>query len=189
MNQAALSDIKTRGNNSIHPESTTDLYVIFHIDAYAFALPLMMAERIFRAVKISHFPKMPAHVLGLINVHGSVIPVFNIRHIFGLPQREVKPEDQLIIASSADHRLAFMADRVTGVTERTGQQIVPAKDIYPGLQKMIDGIILFHDGLILIYKPEKIFDMDTLNLIDLALMQKANASTRKAITRTGKKKD
>ena len=180
MIQAAAADMETQENSIVHPELITNQYVLFDIDEYSFAIPVMMVERIVHAVKISNVPNMPSNICGVINVHGKVIPVFNIRRIFGLPDRKVKLGDQLIIASSTDRRVAFMADRVTGVTERTEQQVVPADDVFPGMQKILEGLIFYEDGLILIYKLDKLFDMDTEQYIDLTLMQKANASSIKA---------
>ncbi len=96
----------------------TDHFVVFTLDQLNFALPVSIVDTIVRAVIITPVPGTPVSVLGVINVKGKITPVFNIRRLFGLPERELKLTDQLIIARTSEHTISFFTDMVSGVTNR-----------------------------------------------------------------------
>ena len=60
--------------------------VNFNLDDQKYALFLSAVIRIIRVVEITSLPKAPEIVLGVINMHGQIIPVSNIRERFQLPQ-------------------------------------------------------------------------------------------------------
>ena len=55
-------------------------------------------------------PKAPKIVLGVVNVQGKIIPVFNLRKRFGLRERETNLGDQLVIAHAAGRSVALVVD-------------------------------------------------------------------------------
>jgi len=148
-----------------------DHFVVFTLDQLNFALPVSIVDTIVRVVKITPVPKTPVSVLGVINVKGKIVPVFNIRGLFGLPDRELKLTDQLIIARTSEHTIAFASDMVTGVTNRLDRKIVTADKVFPGLEKIIEGLVFFEDGMILIYNLEKLFTLENMEMLNLALME------------------
>src|SRR3990170_1876614 len=62
-----------------------------------YALPLAAVERVVRAVEITPLPKAPPMVLGIVNIGGHIVPVFNVRSRFRLPERDMDLRDQLIL--------------------------------------------------------------------------------------------
>jgi len=72
--------------------------IVFTLDAQRYALHLSAVERAIRMVEITPLPKAPEIVIGVVNIHGAVIPVLNIRKRFRLPEREPDLGDQLIVA-------------------------------------------------------------------------------------------
>lgn len=129
----------------------SDRLLAFALDRQRYALPLSSVENSIRAVEITPLPKAPPIVKGVINVHGRVIPVIDVRKRFGLPQRELGPSDHLIIAHTPKRRVALVVDRVVGVMEKAEQDIVKAEAVVPhtgyvaGVLKLPDGLILIHD--------------------------------------------
>ena len=92
--------------------------VVFCLDGQRYALPLAAVRRIVRAVEVTPLPGAPAIVLGAIDVEGSVLPVLDIRRRFLLPEREIGPADQFLIASTARRAVALVIDEAHGVIER-----------------------------------------------------------------------
>ena len=61
--------------------------VTFSLDDRKFALYVSVVQRIVRVVEVTALPKGPEIVVGIINLQGQVIPVFDIRMRFHLPAR------------------------------------------------------------------------------------------------------
>ncbi len=154
------------------PFTPEDQFVIFSLDRNDFALPAGIVERIIRSINITGVPGMQENVLGVINLHGQAIPVFDIRKIFNLPSGEIKLSDLFILVCISGRTISIVADSVKGITSRKDQKIIPAGEIFPGMEKILEGLIFFEDGMILIYEPEKLFTLQNLGKIDMKVLGK-----------------
>jgi purine-binding chemotaxis protein CheW len=144
--------------------------VVFRLDAQRYALPLSAVERIVPAVEVTPLPKAPAIVLGVIDVEGRVLPVLNIRRRFGLPDKEIAPTDQFLIARTAQRAVVLVIHEAQGVIERSAIEIVGPARIVPGLEQ-IQGVIKLEDGLALIHDLEKFLSLDEARSLDEAMRQ------------------
>src|SRR5258706_9699265 len=98
------------GNFEFGTKRISDRLVVFMLDAMRYALRLSCVERIVRVVEIAALPQAPEIVLGIINVHGEIIPVLDIRKRFCLPESELKLESHLVIARTTRRRIALAVD-------------------------------------------------------------------------------
>ena len=144
--------------------------VVFGLDAQRYALPLESVERIVRAVETTRLPNAPALVLGAINVAGRVLPVLNLRRRFGLPEREISPEDQFLIAHTARRAVALVVDEALGMVECPATEIIQPTQIAPGLEQL-QGVVRLDDGLVLIQDLEKFLSLDEARALDEAMNQ------------------
>ena len=144
--------------------------VIFRLDDERYALPLAIVERIVRAAEVTPLPKAPTIVLGVIDLEGRVLPVLNIRRRFQLPEREISPADQFLIAATESNTVVLVVDEAQGVIERSPTEIVEAAQIAPGLEQ-IQGVTKLDDGLALIHDLEKFLSLDEARSLDEAMSQ------------------
>ena len=151
--------------------STTSHIVVFILDEQRYALHLSAVERVIRAVEVTSLPKAPEIVLGIVNVEGCVIPVVNIRKRFRLPEREINPSDQFVIAHTSRRAVALMVDVVSGVVECSEQEVTAAEKIVPGMQ-YIEGVIKLEDGMILIHNLDKFLSIEEEKTLNTAMRQK-----------------
>jgi purine-binding chemotaxis protein CheW len=145
-----------------------DQVVVFTLEGQQYALPLSAVERIIHAVEITPLPKAPDIVLGVINMQGKIIPVINIRKRFRLPEREIKLRDQLIVANTSRQTVALVADEVSGVIERSEQEIISAEKIFPGMG-YVKGVVKLEDGMILIHDIDKFLSLGEEKAINKAM--------------------
>src|SRR5450759_3745854 len=110
------------------------ILVLFHLDEQRYALHLPAVERVVRAVEVTPLPKAPEIVLGVINAHGQVIPVVDVRKRFRLPEREMELDDHIMIARTPKRLLALPVDLVEGVVAYSEEQVVVSEKIVPGME-------------------------------------------------------
>lgn len=142
--------------------------VVFSLDGQRYALPLAAVRRIVRAVEVTPLPGAPAIVLGAIDVEGSVLPVLDIRRRFLLPEREIGPADQFLIASTVRRAVALVIDEAHGVIEREQSAVIDSDRIAPGLEQF-RGVVQLDDGLALIHDLEKFLSLDEARALDRAM--------------------
>lgn len=148
--------------------NSLDQLIVFSIDEQRYALPLSTVERVFRAVEITILPGALEIVLGIVNVQGRIIPVVNIRRRFGLQEREIDPDDQLVIANTSKRSIAFVADSVGGMIEIPEQEVVTAGEILPGME-YVKGIVKQDDGMIHILDIDSILSFGEVKSLDDAI--------------------
>ncbi len=86
--------------------------VTFTLDGQPYALPLASVQQVVRMVEVVPLPKAPEIVLGVINLHGKIVPVLNLRKRFGLQDGEASLSDHLlsrIIPDLEDWKISILA--------------------------------------------------------------------------------
>ena len=150
--------------------------VVFRLDEERYALRLAVVERIVRAAEVTPLPNAPTIVLGLIDVEGRVLPVLNVRRRFRLPEREIRPADQFLIARTEWRTVVLAVDEAEGVIERSPAEIVRSAQIVPGLEQ-IQGVVKLDDGLVLIHDLESFLSLDEARYLDEAMSQEVAHDT------------
>ena len=136
--------------------------VVFTIDNQRYALRLSDVKRIVRTVEVTALPQAPEGILGVVNVEGQVIPVVNIRRRFNLPEQEINLDDQLIIARTSGRAVALVVDAVSGIVERSEQEVIAVEDIVPGTEH-VEGVIKLEGDMILIPNLDSFLSLEEEN--------------------------
>jgi purine-binding chemotaxis protein CheW len=144
--------------------------VVFRLEERRYALPLSVVERVVRAVDVTPLPNAPSMILGAIDVHGRVLPVFNVRRRFLMPERRVGPGDWFVIAHTARHTVVLVVDESEGVVERLQTEIVLSTRIVPGLEDF-PGVLTLDDGLVLVHDLERFLSLDEARALDEAMVR------------------
>lgn len=108
--------------------------ITFLIDGQMGAFPMQAVKRIIRAVAVSPLPDAPALLEGVINYHGAVIPVFNLRKKLKLSEKPVSPTDRFLLLQHKGKYICLPVDDVTGFDEIEQQKIDSAAELWDGLQ-------------------------------------------------------
>lgn len=125
--------------------------LLFAIDDLRFALPIEAVRETVRAVAITPLAGAPGVVEGVIDVHGTVTPVLDVRARFRLPRRDVVPADQMILARAGGRQVALRVDQVLDVATVPDDQLAVAGPDDPstrhlaGVARLPDGLVLVHD--------------------------------------------
>jgi len=134
--------------------------IVFNLDNQKYALHLSTVETVIRVVEFTPLPRAPKIVNGIVNFHGRVIPVFNIRRRFNLPDKEINLNDHLIIAHTSKRMAALMVDSVSDIIiSRTKEEIIKATKILPEI-KYVEGILKLKEGMILIHNLDKFLSLE-----------------------------
>ncbi|MBE0647406.1 MAG: purine-binding chemotaxis protein CheW [Bacteroidales bacterium] len=153
-------------------DSTTQL-VSFTIDNQLLAIPISYVERIVRAVAVTPLGKAPKTILGIIDYHGDIIPVLNLRKRLGFTDRPIGSSDRLMIIQTSKRKMAITVDAIQEVI-RKNPGLVATSGVYPASVDA-EGITRCNDGLILIYDPEKFLSVSE----ETALVNVLKRTTKK----------
>ena len=142
--------------------------LVFTLDGQAYGLPLAVVDRVLLVVDVVLLPGAPPIVEGVINVHGEIIGVMDIRWRLHLPTRESGLYDRMIIARTTTRNIAFATESVVGVREYPKGAIVNAKDLFPHLEN-VSGICGTEEGLIILYDLDGLLSENEESALEEAL--------------------
>src|SRR2546423_6858297 len=72
-------------------------YLTFHLGNEEFGIRVLKVREIMGVQEITAVPQTPAHVKGVINLRGKLIPVIDLRLRFGLPAAEYNQRTCIIV--------------------------------------------------------------------------------------------
>jgi len=146
------------------------MLLVFKLENWQCALPISIVEKAYRAVAVTPLPELPDIILGLIDVHGSLLPVVNIRKRFHLPEKKLVPSDQLIVACTRKRQVALVVDSIVDVIECADTDIVPSGTILPGLDP-VEGVIKTGSGMILVHDLDRFLSLEEEIQLDHAMVR------------------
>ncbi|MHB8520990.1 MAG: chemotaxis protein CheW [Limisphaerales bacterium] len=94
------------------------LHLLFRLGKERYALPCRTVERIMPLVQLRSLPHAPAHVAGLLNYRGTIIPVIDLCTLTTGQPASFRLSSRIILAKyssagPASHLLGLLAEEVT----------------------------------------------------------------------------
>jgi purine-binding chemotaxis protein CheW len=142
--------------------------VVFTLDDQRYALRLPAVELAIRMIEITPLPTAPEIVIGVVNVHGAVVPVLNIRKRFRLPEREPDLGAQLIVARTARRIVALVVDTIHDVLALPSQELVAPESILARLEH-VQGVVKLADGMVFIQDLDAFLSLEEEQALDAAI--------------------
>ena len=94
-------------------------YLTFALNRESYGIDVLKVREIIRLTTITVVPQMPAHIRGVINLRGKIIPVMDLRMRFEFPSAANTEQTCIIVAQVkfTDGKLTQMGLVVDGVEE------------------------------------------------------------------------
>lgn len=112
--------------------ATAGKYLTFLLAGEEYGIPVLKAREIIKLMDITTVPRVPAHVKGVINLRGRLVPVIDLRLKFGLAVEESTDRTCIIVveavASGRGVMLGIIVDQVSEVLNITGEEIEAPPD-------------------------------------------------------------
>jgi purine-binding chemotaxis protein CheW len=99
-------------------------------ETYAFASTSV--REVFSPKGITPLPCTPSFLLGIVNVRGRILPVIDIKSLFGLPSPPRQPLSKVIVIHAEGMEVGLCADTIVGV------RAVSTLAIYPPLPTLAE---------------------------------------------------
>ena len=95
-------------------------YLTFDLADERYAVEVASVEVVLESSVVTRVPKSPAHMRGVINHRGSVVPVVDLRAVFGIDRAESDADASIIVA-----QVAFEGENITaGILADAVQEVV-----------------------------------------------------------------
>ena len=168
-------------------KNSIESYLTFLLQGEMFAISVHKVLEIIETGEehaISHLPKAPKSISGVVNFRGNVIPVIDTRIKFDLQSFKDKEKFVVIvlnlIINDREHMVGAMADKVVDVIEIDQTEIKPVPEVGEGYNsEFIHGVVHRDNKFIMLLNLEEAISTEAIAKLHL---NENETSTTKAQT-------
>jgi purine-binding chemotaxis protein CheW len=169
INAAVKTDAARAGSHQV---------LTFTLGAETYGVDILRVQEIRGWSPVTRIPQSPPHVLGVLNLRGSIVPIIDLRMRFHLERAEYTPLTVIIVLSveSASGRrdIGMVVDGVSDVIDVESSRVKPAPDL--GGQTNTDfirGLASVADHMVMLLDVDRLVGGDVV--ANAALPAVANA--------------
>lgn len=138
-------------------------FVTFTIDDEEYGVDIMAVREIKAWTGATKLPNAPAHMRGVINLRGLIVPVFDLRARFGQALTEATKIHVVIILAVGKRIIGVLVDAVSDILDVSAAAI----QAVPKMDRTIDadflsGLISVEDRMVALLDADALFDMDDI---------------------------
>jgi purine-binding chemotaxis protein CheW len=105
----------TFGQDSATASDNLVQFISFAIGDDQYGVDIMAVREIKEWTEITHLPKQPDYVRGVLNLRGVIVPIIDLRCRFGQGLTEATPLHVIIIVQIEHQLVGLLADRVSDI--------------------------------------------------------------------------
>lgn len=140
-------------------------FVGFQIDEQEYAFRIEQIQEIVILGQVTKTPQVPDFVEGVSNLRGSIIPIINLRKLFGLAPKPVDSETRTIVVNVGERTMGCTVDTVSQVLRIPQDSIQPAPEtVTADGANYISGFAKLDDRLLIVVDIDVLLAPDTMGL-------------------------
>lgn len=150
-------------------------FVGFQLAGQEYAFRIEQIQEIVILEKVTKTPQVPEYVEGVCNLRGSIIPVINLRKLFGLEPRPVDSETRTIVVNVGQRTMGCTVDMVSQVMRIPEENIQPAPEtVTANGAGYISGFARQNGRLMILLDIDELLDPAKLDTVSQAAVQMLN---------------
>ena len=124
--------------------------VSFQLGNEEYGVDISQVQEIIRMVEITHVPRAPRFMEGVINLRGQLIPIIDLRTRFGMPRISATKSTRIIVTEIGSKRVGIVVDSVSEVLNIPIENVEEAPEMIAGVgTEYIQGVGKMNDRLII----------------------------------------
>ena len=147
---------------------TADLeqFIPFQINQEEYAVEILAVRELIAWTEVTRLPNMPAHLRGVLNLRGSIIPVFDLKSRFGMGETDVSETHVIVIVAVGDRLAGILVDGVREILNVASDQIREVPDMYLMVdRKYLKGLATVDQRMVAILDTDQLFDPEDMAVI------------------------
>ena len=141
----------------------TSQFVTFTVGEEAYAVDILQVREIKGWTEVTRLPNQPAHMRGVLNLRGVIVPIFDLRCRFGQGLTEATPIHVVVIVAVADRIVGILVDTVSDILTVGAEEIRPVPDLDSRSDRdFLKGLATSDDRMVALLQLDKLFDLNAI---------------------------
>lgn len=167
-----MDKINQNGTKGLNMEQNTvqsrrERYLTFFLGEEQYGIAIDQIKEIIAIMKVTHVPKTPPFIRGVINLRGLIIPIVDTRLRFGMDAKEEDMNTTIVIVEVDKVNVGFIVDRVEEVASIDSTHMsAPPKFGNKVDTEFISNMAQIGENVVMILNVFKLFEVDELISLD-----------------------
>ncbi|HEV2700325.1 MAG TPA: chemotaxis protein CheW [Steroidobacteraceae bacterium] len=137
----------------------------FCLGTESYAVDILLVQEIRGWTPVTRLPQAPPHLLGMLNLRGSIVPVIDLRLRFGLEQAAFTPVTVIVVLSvqmaSGRREFGLVVDSVSDVVDVEADDLKETPSLgSKSSTELIKGIAAVADRMLILLNVEELIHRD-----------------------------
>jgi purine-binding chemotaxis protein CheW len=149
-------------------EDVGDQYLTFNLADEDYGIDILRVQEIRGWDEVTRLPNAPEYVRGVVNIRGTIVPVYDLRLKFKMPFREYTKNTVVIVIKtetpSANKSIGIVVDAVADVLHGFLIDITQSPDFgNEAMTDVISGLATFEDKMVVLLDVDKLVRDDQVD--------------------------
>ena len=146
----------------------TRQFLTFRVEKNEYGVDIMKVMEIRGWHEATRIPNSPEYMLGVINLRGLVIPIFDLRTRFGQGKTNATEKNVVIVISIGTRVIGILVDAVSDILTVAESDIKPSPSSEDtGIEDAyVNGLISQGEKMVILLDADYLFDKKTLTAVD-----------------------
>lgn len=150
-----MSALAPSANGTAQPAPQVHQYLTFELAGQDYGVEILRVQEIKGWERPTRLPHSPAHVQGVINLRGAVVPIIDLRRRFGLPESPVSHTTVVIVvrveAARGELTAGLVVDAVCEVCSLEAEQLRAAPEMDAGIDaQFVLGLAMLDERMLVL---------------------------------------
>lgn len=150
----------------VHGGSTpadSEQYLTFTVGEEEYGVEIMSIREIRQWAATTRIPNTPKFMLGVMNLRGAIIPIFDLRARFSGEMTQADTKNVIIIVALSNRLIGILVDAVSDIVNANDDDIKPPPSVELNVdERYVKGLISLEQRMIVILNVEHLFDAQAL---------------------------
>jgi purine-binding chemotaxis protein CheW len=127
----------------------TQQFITFTLGAEEYGIDIMVVREIKGWTDTTMIPNAPAHVRGVINLRGVIVPIFDLRARFGVGLTLPTSMHVVIIVAAGSRTVGLLVDTVSDIISIDPKSIRPIPEMgLPTEDQFLEGLVAIENRMV-----------------------------------------
>lgn len=138
-------------------------FLTFKLDDEEYGVDIMSVREIKAWSDTTRLPNTPEYMLGVMNLRGVIIPIFDLRARFNRESTEPNGKNVVIIVAMGERLIGILVDAVSDIVDASPHMIKPPPAAELDMDdRYVEGLISLETRMIVILDIEHLFDANAV---------------------------
>ena len=152
-------------NEQTASEAQTRQVLTFVLGTQTYGVDILRVQEIRGFSAVTKIPQAPAHVLGVLNLRGSIVPIVDLRKRFSLERAEFTPVTVIIVlsvlAGASRRDFGVVVDGVSDVVDVNEAEMRAAPELGSrGATSYIRGLVTLQERMVVLLDIDRLIGAD-----------------------------